>query len=244
MYLEVGTGAVTGDPVLVLGKAYTKAVTTTVAYSGNDQYAFGADFSLTAVKDLTFAVGAIYDIATEYLGFGAKAGYTMAGLSFNVGFDGELVATVLNYDLAGSVGYKFMEDKDSISVNVYDDSIGTLDLGVLFTDAEGFVPGLAFTLGAYGNDLLGAQTMSFAESASYKFMMGDVNYVKPYEKFVYDLDTPAMYLNIGIEAKFIPNTIFTLDFSGGKTADDNNAGLVGTDIAAYQVLSIAAKVSY
>lgn len=232
--------------VLLPNHLYLKLVggSEPVTGSANDQYSFGADFSLTAVKDLTFAAGAFYNVETEYLGFAAKAGYTIAGASVNVGFDGQVVATVFDFDLAASVGYKFMKDKDSVSVNGYFDSFDRLDVGLLFTDAEGFVPGLAFTLGAYGNDLMGAQTMSFAESASYKFMMGDVNYVKPYEKFIYDLDTPAMYLSVGVEAMLIPNTVFKIDFTGGSTANDNNAGLVGLDIAAYQLLSISAKVSY
>ncbi len=53
-----------------------------------------------------------------------------------------------------------------------------------------------------------------------------------------------MYLNVGVEAMLIPNTVFKIEFVGGSTANDNNAGLVGLDIAAYQLLSISAKVSY
>jgi len=216
--------------------------------SGNDQYALGADFSLSAVKDLTFAAGVIYDLDTSYLGFGVNAGYTIAGITASVGFDG-VSDGGFSYDLAGSVAYKFMEAKDSVSVNVYNDSADSLDVGLLFSDAEGFVKGLAFSFGAYVYDLLAdpandPMLLSFGETASYKFMMGEVNYVKPYETVRYDLADAQMYLNVGVETKLIANTTFKIDFVGGATANDNNVGLVGTDLADYQVLSVSATVTY
>jgi len=220
-----------------------------VTGSGNDQYAFGADFSLSAVKDLTFNVGGIYDIDTSYVGFGASLGYTVAGITATVGFDGQVAATVFDYDLAASVAYSFREAKDSLSVNVYNDSFDLLNFGVLFSDASGFIPGLSFSFGAYVYDLLASPAndpmlVSLGETASYKFMLGDVNYVMPYETVRYDLAGAKMYLNGGVDVKVIPNTVFKLDFVGGSTANDNNVGLVGVDIATYQVLSVSATVSY
>jgi len=230
---------------LTEGAAYIKrTVTAATAGSGNTQYTFGGVFSLSAVKDFTFEAAGFYNLETEVAGFGAKVGYTIAGITAYAGFDGVLAATVLDFDLAASVAYAFREAKDNISANAYYDSTDLLNFGLLFTDASGFINGLSLTLGAYAYDLIGTPVMSFAESASYKLMLGDVNYVKPYEKVCYDVDAAVMYLNIGVEAGLIPNTTFKIDFAGGKTANDNNVALVGTDLTAYQVLTVSATVTY
>jgi hypothetical protein len=244
-YKTLGGVDVPVATTLTAGTLYFKAeVVAGDTFSGNDQYTFGGMFALSAVKDLTFEVAGFYNLETEMLGFGGKAGYAISGISANVGFDGVYAASTLNWDLAASLGYAFMEDKDSVSLDAYLDNADLFNLGLLFKDAEGFMKGLSVSLGAYLYDVMAAQTISFGESVDYKFMMGDVNYVKPYEKVCYDVDAKALYLNVGVELMLFPKTTFKIDFAGGETADDNNIALVGTDISALQVLSVSTTITY
>jgi hypothetical protein len=199
-----------------------------------------------------------------------KAAVAAGALSASAAFDGGKAGasgSVFQWDAAANLAYALFEKKDSINLDVYavsltdtpGDDMAT-DLGFKFVDAEGLVPGLSFTAGFFWFDLLDngkydPKTISFAESISYKYALSDTTYVKPYQALRYDLndliaqttfgvdsiDDAVMYLNVGVEAQFFPNCVFTVDYFKGAKDKDNNENLVQTKDASE--FAITAKVS-
>jgi len=209
-----------------------------VPASASDQYAFGLDLVVTPLDIVTITAGMFYDIQTKYLGLTGKVAATpIENLSLTLALDALKIDTAdLKFDVYGKVAYSFMEAKDSVAFETYFTPLTTttkrLDLGVKFTDAEGFVPGLGFTLAAYAYDMLASpandpQKVSVAESVWFKAMLDDVNYVKPYQKAYYDLVGEDLYFNFGVEAVLIPNTTFTLDYAAGTPAKNDNTNIAG-----------------
>jgi hypothetical protein len=168
-------------------------------------------------------------------------------------------ATALAYDISGNITYKLFEGKDSVAIDAYYTEVqGNAvkisypsyqshkgDFGFKFVDAEGIVPGLGFTVGAFIDDMLAdpandPMLFSFAESISYKAALSDATYVKPYEEARYDFAAEQLYLKVGVEAVLFPNTTLDANFTSCAEGNDLNHALTST---ANKVLTVSAKVS-
>jgi hypothetical protein len=223
------------------------------AAAGNNTYVAGLDLSLTPVKDvLAINLGGWYDLDAAAAVFTGKVAVTAGALSANVAVDGTY-ATDVAFDASADVTFSMNEKKDSIVLDAYyTESMDTKgvageklghqgDFGLKFVDALGFVPGLSFSVGAFGQDLMvSASSSQFSVATSASYSIGDTK-IKPYAAFDYDMTGAANYIDAGIEYDGIANTVVKADFAIGGTANDNNVALTshGTDA----VITISAKVT-
>jgi len=235
-------------PPLVAGTIYRKVVTTAgsaAVVAADGYYLGGIDLTLNPVKDvLAITAGGWYDPTLEKLVATVKASVTAGALSAYAAADIQNTADLV-FDVSGQVAYALNEKKDTFSLDAYyysDEAVAhQADFGVKFVDAEGFVPGLSFTVGAFGNDMLGGNDpmlLSVAQSLSYK--IGDTK-IKPYEAVRYDLTGALMYLNVGVEYDAVANTAIKGEFIYGATQDDNNVNLVAADTPSK--IKISAKIT-
>jgi len=272
-YNRVDTGALDVAP-LVAGVAYVKTTAHPLVAASDPKYLIGANLQIKPVASDSLTVtidgGMLMNTDTKDMIMTAKAAVAAGSLSASAALDGGKAGasgSVFQWDAAANVAYALFEKKDSINLDFYaanmtDDSADmATDLGLKYVDAEGLVPGLSFTVGMFWFDLLNnlefdPKTIAVAESVSYKYMLSDANYVKPYQALRYDLndvlgqtnpfgagtgDDSVMYLNLGVEAQFFPNCVFTVDYFKGNKMADNNANLVKNKDASE--FSIKAKVS-
>ncbi len=219
---------------------------------------------------------------------GAKVVVTpMANLSVNVGVDASSNGRDKNgerafsYDAVASAKYKFAE------AGVYYASVGTpaqghdkdgfyaADLAAYakFTDG-GMVPNVTAWVTVMANHLLTSEKyiediagvdsatvpLAFGAGASYKYMMGDVNYVKPFgEIFGQTMSvapvssTPqnekgteiATAFNLGVEYGLFTNAILTAKYTCGATNDDLRDALINTGSRSDKGdFALSAKITY
>jgi len=258
-----------GQIAAVVGSNLAGAVNTT------DNYDFGVDVTFKPIKDVLTLVGGFwldgYNKGAEGYGWIAtgKASVTSGSFSAYAAIDaanGKYLSETTNAltipnvtsDIAANVTYKLFEGKDSIAVDAYyteaidkEDIPGTRpshqgDVGIKFVDAEGFVPGLGFTVFAGLDDLMNdANTetlMSFAGSVNYKIALSDATYVKPSVAVRKDMAGSALlYYKGNVEAVLFPNTTFNVTLEGRTEGNDNNHVLVASDN--WPMLTVSAKVS-
>ncbi len=272
-YFQVAAGPSVGalyadGAVIAAGTSYYMATRTAAVVAADALYKAGVNVQIKPVASDTLTVtidgGAWMDFDSSDMIFTAKAAMAMGDLSVSGALDAGLAGasgSKMKMDAAANVAYKLFEGKDSANLDFYfanDIVTGAADkpyaeIGLKFVDAEGLVPGLAFTLAGFYNDLLDSSKfdpkhISFAESLSYKYALSDTTYVKPYQALRFDLsdtglyDNAVMYFNIGIEAGLIPNTVFTADYFMGTKGRDDNSNLAKASKDA-SVISFKAKVS-
>ena len=60
--------------------------------------------------------------------------------------------------------------------------------------------------------------------ASYKAMLSDATYIKPYAEGGYELNDEVAALSVGLEAVLFPMVTFTVDYTAGELATDDVTG--------------------
>ncbi|MBP7096964.1 MAG: hypothetical protein KBC36_12865 [Spirochaetia bacterium] len=206
--------------------------------NAQNEYAIGLNATFVAIADLLkINAGFAYDMLDASKGMGAYVTLpvTLAdvvnGLTITPAFDLNLTSgAAALYDARVDVSLKLTEkDAKSAQSNVglvvyYSDSDDDLELKVSFSEAEvgGFVPYLAAS-GAFEmyNLINGAAADWKASwSLSYKAMLDDTYYVKPYASGTLN-SADLVTLTVGVDAFVIANTVFTAKYvSGDLTSTD------------------------
>lgn len=238
-----------------LGTFTAKIASATAGATNDDTYAFTGGIVLTPIELVTLTLGGGFDNTTKNAGATVKAAFAIAeGISSFVASDLFFPdGADMEFDGRFNVAATFGTTTVTADAYFQDTALITnkLDFGLKVADT-GIVEGLSATVGVYAMDLLADPAhdpmfLGFADSLSYKAMLDDVNYVKPYQYAAYDLVDTNLYLKIGVEAKLIANTIFDLNWTAGSTT---NKGFPGTGFVATGldttdgVITVSAKVSF
>ncbi len=230
--------------------------------NADNNYAFGVNTTLTPVAMLKVNAGAMMrSDDLKFFGLTGKVTVTpvdvmtlVVGADVNV--DGANDKTT--WDTNGSLTYAMNEKKDKISGEVYyayqkvaSPAKERLDAAVKFADVAGFVPGMTVDAVLYASDLLTSNDplkLAFLEKVTYKIDLSKDAYVKPYEslgKNLADVSDDLWYAKVGVEAKLIPNTVFTLDYTTGKFNDLAIGNtFIGGKALAKGLLSFTTKISF
>jgi hypothetical protein len=210
----------------------------------DNEYGIGLTTSIVAVKDLlTINAGFSYDVtdATKEMGAYVTIPVTVGGFEITPAADFNFTEGATGmYDAKLTLGYDIAEGLNTTVNAYYSDSDDDLEASISL-EAEDFgVKGLyAYMMFGYYNALETAVAASweFEWELSFKNMLDDVFYVKPFASGTLD-STDLVTLTAGIEAKVIDNTVFTL-----KYVSDDLTSVDGAVTNDKGNITFAAKIS-
>jgi len=222
---------------LTAGAVYVK--TTAGAAAGAapaNQYMIGLDAGYVLTDLATLSANMIYGnlgATATTMGLGLKVSATpVDGLGVALGTDVKVAGTVTGLDVMFTADYSLAELL-SFGAGAY---FAKADLAATASrlDSKVRVGLLAvenLTLNV-GVDLWGMtdspannpMLVLVGGNASYKAMLSDATYVKPYAAGGYELNDEVLALDVGLEAMLFPMTTFKLDFTAGELATDDVTG--------------------
>jgi hypothetical protein len=216
----------------------TWGVETAAGAAGADpanQYMAGVNVGYTVADLVTVGAKAIYgnigaDSTTIGLGVNVSA-TPMDGLAVVLATDVS-VAAVTGLDVMFTADYSLAELL-SFGAGAY---YGMADLAAAASRLDAkvrlgllAVENLTLDVGVdlwdlAANPAINPMLVLVGGNASYKYMLSDATYVKPYAAGGYELNDEVLALDVGLEAMLFPMTTFKLDFTAGKLATDNVTG--------------------
>ncbi len=221
---------------LTAGTVYVKVTAGAAAGAAPaNQYMAGVNVGYTVADLVTVGAKAIYgnigaDSTTIGLGVNVSA-TPMDGLAVVLATDVS-VAAVTGLDVMFTADYSLAELL-SFGAGAY---YGKADIAAAASRLDAkvrlgllAVENLTLDVGVdlwdlAANPAINPMLVLVGGNASYKYMLSDATYVKPYAAGGYELNDEVLALDVGLEAMLFPMTTFKLDFTAGKLATDNVTG--------------------
>lgn len=215
-------------------------------FKGNpdNYYSAGVHAVLKLVPDvLTADVMFAYDVldATKEMYIGGKLPVTLGDLTLTPAFDVAFPdGADMSFDARLTAKYLFAKTT-SLTVDGYWGGDEDLEAQVKFVEDAGLVTGLYFEAGFAYYDALEtavASTWKAWTDVSYKAMLDDKNYIKPYAYFSLN-SADVTVLKLGVAAALIPNTVFTLQYH----SDDLQSVLPAAGVSDKGLITFATKIT-
>lgn len=237
-YYKMNGDAYAANDVIAIDEMYIEKVVTVdtaaVAALAND-YMVGLDFGYTVGTMATVAANVIYgtfQAESALVGLGFKATVTpITGLSVVLATDVANQTDVTKLDLMFTTDYT-MTDLFKFGAGAY--FYKQLDADPNFLDARVrfdllAVDNLTLGLGVDMLDLIASPANDPMEvligaKLAYLVSIDDAKSVKPYANVAHSLLSEGQYINAGLEAKIIPLTTLTVDYTAG-TVTANTVGI-------------------
>jgi len=204
-----------------------------------NEYMVGMDFGYKLGEIANISGSLLYGnlgADANDFGFGLKVTSTpIEALDLAVGFDLAMAmatATTTGFDAMFTADYALADLVSFGAGAYYGKADASADASRLDAKARmGLlaVENLTFEAGVDLWDLLAdpannPMLVLIGGKASYKAMLSDATYIKPYAEGGYELNDKVAALSVGLEAVLFPMVTFTVDYTAGKLATDDVTG--------------------
>jgi hypothetical protein len=258
-YLPASNEYVAYDVDTVIYDDYFTSTETESADPAANEYMLGMDVGYKLGDLANIAANVIYGNlgadASDF-GFGVKVTSTpVEALDLALGFDlGMAMATTTTtgYDAMFTADYA-MAELVSFGAGAYygvaDTAVDAARLDVKARLGLLAVPNLTFEAGVDLWDLMAdpandPMLILVGGKTSYKAMLSDATYVKPYAEGGYELNDKVAALSVGLEAVLFPMVTFTVDYTAGALATDAVTGGTNMGDGDKGVFTFVTEIAY